>query len=99
MAPIFPMMLAFTQRALHLSGRITGWLLVAAALGGMSLPWLIGQLFEAQGAQVLIWLVSLDLVVVLIVFIALLAHVKTIKRQAEKPAIESAELKAGIYEP
>jgi FHS family Na+ dependent glucose MFS transporter 1 len=98
MAPIFPMMLAFAQRTLHLSGRITGWLLVASALGGMSLPWLIGQLFEAHGAQVMIWLVNFDLIVVLIVFFMLLAHVRTIKRQAEKPA-GSAELKVGIYDP
>ncbi len=99
MAPIFPMMLAFAQRTLHLSGQITGWLLVASALGGMSLPWFIGQMFEAHGAQVMIWLTSLDLVVVLIVFFALLAHIRTIKRQTEEPAVASAELKAGIYEP
>lgn len=99
MAPIFPMMLAFTQRTLHLSGQITGWLLVASALGVMFLPWLVGQLFEPLGAQVLLWLTIIDLAAALAMFFVLLAQVRTITRRTEKPLAEPAELQASIYEP
>ena len=61
MAPIFPMMIAFAQRALQVSGQIIGWLVVASALAAMSWPWLIGQLFETYGAQVMIWVALFSL--------------------------------------
>jgi fucose permease len=61
MAPIFPMTLALAQHALHLTGKVTGWFLVSASLGAMTLPWLIGQFFEARGAQTLMRIVVIDL--------------------------------------
>lgn len=72
MAPIFPVALAWTQRTLHLSGQIAGWILVASSLGAMVLPWLIGQLFERLGAQVLPGVVLADLCLALGLLAALL---------------------------
>ncbi|MDZ4159173.1 MAG: hypothetical protein U1B80_05210, partial [Anaerolineaceae bacterium] len=63
MASIFPTMLAFIGQHLHVSGRTTGYLFVSGSLGGMSLPWLIGQLIEPIGARVIPWSVLLALLV------------------------------------
>ena len=65
MAPIFPLALAWTQRSLHLSGQLSGWILMAASLGAMVLPWIIGQLLEPLGAPVLLWIINADLLVAL----------------------------------
>ena len=36
-----------------ITGQVTGALLVGASMGGMLLPWLIGQLFASRGPGVL----------------------------------------------
>lgn len=97
MAPVYPAMMAWTQRTLHLSGRIAGWVLVASALGAMGLPWVIGQLFERGGAQAMLWLVGADLLVVLVVFALLLQHTRKLAA-APKPSAP-LELIPDIYEP
>lgn len=53
--PIFPGVLAHTQRILGLSGKLTGWIVVSTAAGGMFWPWLVGQFFDKHGANVVIW--------------------------------------------
>ena len=55
--PVFPSMFGFVQNRLHLSGKVTGWLLVGASAGGMFWPRLVGQFFESQGVQVMTWTV------------------------------------------
>lgn len=98
MAPVYPAMMAWTQRTLHLSGRIAGWVLVASALGAMGLPWVVGQMFERSGAQSLLWLVGADLLAVLVVLTLLLRHTRqlaTVKPVASTPL----ELIPDIYEP
>ncbi len=97
MAPVYPAMMAWTQRTLHLSGRIAGWVLVASALGAMALPWVIGQLFERGGAQVLLWLVGADLLAVLAVLAALLHHTR--KLAAETVERSAVGFIPDIYEP
>lgn len=52
MASIFPTAISLAERRLRITGRVTGWFLVGSSLGAMSLPWLIGQLFEASGPRV-----------------------------------------------
>ena len=49
MASIFPTMLTLAEERMHVTGAITGWFLVGSGLGGMILPWGIGQLFERVG--------------------------------------------------
>jgi MFS transporter, FHS family, Na+ dependent glucose transporter 1 len=49
MASIFPTTLAFAERHMHISGRVTGWMFSGGSLGGLFLPWLVGQLFEPLG--------------------------------------------------
>jgi len=45
MASIFPNMLMLADEHIELTGTITGWFLVGGGIGGMLLPWLIGQAF------------------------------------------------------
>ena len=78
-APVFPSTFGYAQNRLHLSGRITGFFLVGSSAGGMFWPRMVGQFFESQGAQVMSWIVLLNLLgaLVLISFISLPARVKT----------------------
>ena len=52
MASMFPTMIAFAEQRMTISGKLTGAFLVASALGGMSVAWLIGQVFESMGPQI-----------------------------------------------
>ena len=50
MASVFPTILALAESRMHITGRITAWFFVGTGLGGMTVPWIIGQLFEPVGA-------------------------------------------------
>ena len=47
--PLFPGMMAFAERRMVITGRVTSFFLVGGSLGAMSIPWLIGQVFESVG--------------------------------------------------
>jgi FHS family Na+ dependent glucose MFS transporter 1 len=73
MASIFPTTLTFAGRHMTITGKVTSWFFVGASLGGMTLPWLIGQLFERFGPQSTMFTILLDLIVALGIFTALMA--------------------------
>lgn len=62
-ASIFPTMISLAERRMAITGRVTGWFFVGASVGGMSLPWLIGQLFESIGPRVTMVIILIDLLV------------------------------------
>ena len=70
-ASIFPTMISMAERRLAITGRVTGWFFVGASLGGMSLPWLIGQLFESIGPQVTMSVILIDLLVAFAILVVL----------------------------
>jgi len=72
MASIFPTCITLAGRRIPITGRVTGWFLVSSSLGGMSLPWLIGQLFEPIGPWITMGIILIDLVAALIVYAALM---------------------------
>ena len=72
MAAIFPTAIAFAGARMTLTGRVTAWFLVGASLGGMTLPWLIGQLFERIGPLIAPGLILADLVLALGVYLVLI---------------------------
>lgn len=74
LASIFPTTISLAERHLAITGRITGWFGMGAAAGGMSLPWLIGQLFEPVGPRAIMIVVLVDLVVALGVYATLMAR-------------------------
>ena len=62
MAPIFPTMFSFSERRMIITGQVTGWFFAGASLGGMSLPWLIGQFLESIGPQVMMFVILAALI-------------------------------------
>jgi len=50
LAPIFPAMLALSDERMHVTGSMAGWFLVGGSVGGMIIPWGIGQAVVRFGA-------------------------------------------------
>jgi FHS family Na+ dependent glucose MFS transporter 1 len=73
MASVFPTAITLAERRVRITGQVTAWLLVGASIGGMLLPWMIGQLFESVGPAVTMTAILADLVLALGVFGALMA--------------------------
>lgn len=71
MASIFPTVMNFADRRIQITGRVNGWLFSGAGLGGMFLPWLIGQLFEGSGPVSTMVTITADLLVALGVFVGI----------------------------
>ena len=72
MASVFPSAITLAERRVRITGQVTAWFLVGGSLGGMILPWLIGQLFESVGPQVTMSAILADLFLALGVFGALM---------------------------
>jgi fucose permease len=52
-APQYASMMAFAESHLALSGKNTAAIIGASGFGGLLLPWLLGQLFDAVGPRAL----------------------------------------------
>ena len=63
--PIFATVMVLAGRHMTITGQITGGFFVGSSLGGMVLPWLIGQLFVPAGPQVMPVAVLIDLALTL----------------------------------
>src|ERR1043165_626106 len=72
MASIFPTTLALAERRMMNTGRITACLIVGASAGSMSLPWLVGQLFQAAGPRTSMVTIFAYLLLTVAVFAALI---------------------------
>lgn len=53
LASFFPTTITLAEQKIPLTGQINSWLFVGAGLGGMTLPWVIGQVFETLGPRTL----------------------------------------------
>jgi FHS family Na+ dependent glucose MFS transporter 1 len=74
MASVFPATLAFAERHMTITARTTSWFIVGASAGCMSLPWLIGRLFESAGPRILMIIMLADMLAVAIIFGAMIIH-------------------------
>lgn len=74
MAPLFPTMFLIAERRMMLTGKVTRWFFVGAGIGGMFLPWLIGQLFVEIGPKITMQLIAIDLVLAFVVLIRILGY-------------------------
>jgi FHS family Na+ dependent glucose MFS transporter 1 len=74
MAAFFPTTITYAGQRMQINGKVSGWFFVGAGAGGMVIPWLIGQLFEAIGPQITITLILIDLLAALLVLLILLAN-------------------------
>lgn len=91
LASVFPAVLALAERWMRITGTVTGWFLVGGSLGGMSVPWLIGQLFEPWGPIAAIWILLADLVAAALVLAALLGGQARRARFTPVPAATDRE--------
>jgi FHS family Na+ dependent glucose MFS transporter 1 len=74
MANVFPTLMLLAEHHLNISGHITSLFLVGASLGGMAVPWLIGQNFESYGPQAtVLWILGTVLATVFVLAIFLWA--------------------------
>jgi fucose permease len=80
MASIFPLMLTFAEQRVSITGRVTGWFLVGSSVGGMTLPWLIGQLFESVGPRVTMPAILADLIIATGMFGVLVVYAQVQER-------------------
>jgi FHS family Na+ dependent glucose MFS transporter 1 len=86
-ASIFPTFLTLAEERMHITGTITGWFLVGAGMGGMIVPWLIGQAFVRIGASGMMGIILVNIVLnVVALFIFTKVSVKS-KALAERRAI------------
>ncbi len=53
MASTFPNILAFTEKHIGITGSVNGIIFTSTSLGGMSLPYLSGQLFQKIAPQMI----------------------------------------------
>jgi FHS family Na+ dependent glucose MFS transporter 1 len=74
MASIFPVALTLAGHRVAITGRITSWFLVGASTGGMTLPFLMGQLFDSIGPQSAMALLAVYLVLALADLLVLLFY-------------------------
>jgi FHS family Na+ dependent glucose MFS transporter 1 len=61
LAPLFAALFTHASRLHRASGRLTSYYFLGGILGSSSVPWIIGQLFERPGPQILLWLTLLVL--------------------------------------
>ena len=61
-ASIFPTFLTLAEERMHVTGTVAGLFLVGAGVGGMILPWLIGQAFVQAGAGAMMVLIFIGIV-------------------------------------
>ena len=62
MASIFPTFLTLSEERMHVTGTMAGWFLVGGSIGGMTLPWGIGQAFVRIGAGAMVIIVFITVV-------------------------------------
>jgi FHS family Na+ dependent glucose MFS transporter 1 len=74
MASIFPTTLSLAERRMAITGQTNSWFFVGASIGGMVLPWLIGQLFESMGPRITMVTIMIDLTLAVGVYIAMILH-------------------------
>jgi FHS family Na+ dependent glucose MFS transporter 1 len=68
MSPIFPTTLSLAERNMPVTGKTTGWFFAGASVGGMTLPWLVGQLFDAAGPYAAMVAIGLGVLGTAVVF-------------------------------
>ena len=68
-ASVFPTFLTLSEERMHVTGTMAGWFLVGGSLGGMILPWGIGQAFVRLGPGTMVTIVFITLILNLLALI------------------------------
>jgi len=86
-ASIFPTFLTLAEERMHVTGTITGWFLVGSGLGGMVLPWLIGQAFVRIGAGAMMGIIFINMLLNILMLFAFTKASEKQKSVVERRAI------------
>ena len=70
LGPQFSLMIAYAERNLTLTGGITSLFIAAAALGGLSIPWVMGVVMDRRGPESFTTATLLGSVLVLVALVA-----------------------------
>jgi FHS family Na+ dependent glucose MFS transporter 1 len=89
MASIFPTIFSFAERRMAITGKVTGWFLVGASAGAMSVPWLIGQLFDSIGPRVMMITILVDLALAAAIFAIMIRY----SAQTDQSPLATAQTK------
>jgi len=57
-ASVFPTCINYAEERMPISGGVTAVFLIGGSIGSMTLPWIVGQLFDRQGPESLLWVVG-----------------------------------------
>jgi FHS family Na+ dependent glucose MFS transporter 1 len=68
-ASLFASTLNFAERRMPFTGRVMGTFMIGGNVGSMTLPWLIGQLFEPVGPLAVMYVIGASIVAALALFI------------------------------
>jgi fucose permease len=68
-ASLFASTLNFAERRMSFTGSVMGTLMIGGNVGSMTLPWLIGQLFEPVGPLAVMIVIGVSILVALVLFI------------------------------
>lgn len=74
LASTFPTMFSLAERHLSLTGKLTSIFFVGISLGGMILPFLMGQLFDAVGPRSVMWVILADVMLAMGLFVTFMAY-------------------------
>jgi FHS family Na+ dependent glucose MFS transporter 1 len=73
-ASMIPASINLAARRMPITGQVTALFLVGGSLGSMTLPWLVGQLFEPRGRASLLYVTGAAVVAAVMVYAALRAR-------------------------
>ena len=82
MASIFPTTLSLAESRMHITGAITSWFFVGSSLGGMTVPWIIGQLFEPVGPYATMLTIASAVTLMTGVFVAMMLAARKVGASA-----------------
>jgi fucose permease len=90
MAAVFPTMVTYASSLMPITGRVTSWFFVGASLGGMTTPWVIGQLFQPVGPQAVPLVVSSAILLSMGVLLLLMTQARRMAAHGAEPEISPA---------
>ncbi len=89
MAPIWPTGFTLAGQSIHLTGRLTGIILLGDSFGGMVLPSAVGQVIESSGPRAMVYLIFGSLVFTLLAFFGL-ARMRPAAKTADEVKVPEA---------
>ncbi len=89
---LLPATFGIAEKYMSMQGKVIGRFMVAAGLGGMVLPWCVGQTFSTWGPKALPMISFANLLVALLVFCLLVRHLRGVETLDKQLSLAAAPL-------